>query len=69
MAQLIKDPALSLLWLRLLLWRGFGLWPGNSQIPGLPLTCAILGEFLDLSVPQYPHLCHGGSHSSNFIIL
>ena len=25
----IKDPALSLLWLGSLLWRGFSPWPGN----------------------------------------
>ena len=29
MAQWVKDPALSLLWLGLLLWRGFDPWPGN----------------------------------------
>ena len=29
MAQLVKDPALSWLWLWLLLWLGFDPWPGN----------------------------------------
>ena len=29
-AQCVKNPALSLQWLRLLLWRGFDPWPGNS---------------------------------------
>ena len=28
-AQRVKDLALSLLWLRLLLWHGFSSWPGN----------------------------------------
>ena len=32
MAQQVKDPALSLLWLRSLLWRGFNPWPGNSPM-------------------------------------
>ena len=30
-AQWVKDPALSLLWLWLLLWQGFNPWPGNSD--------------------------------------
>ena len=29
MAQQVKGPALSLLWLRLLLWLGFDPWPRN----------------------------------------
>ena len=29
MAQWIKDPALSLLWLGSLLWHRFNPWPGN----------------------------------------
>ena len=28
-----KDLALSLLWLRLLLWYGFDPWPGNVHMP------------------------------------
>ena len=31
-AQLVKDPALSLLWLGLLLWRGFSSCPGNLRV-------------------------------------
>ena len=30
---LVKDPALSLLCLRLLLWHGFDPWPGNFHMP------------------------------------
>ena len=33
MAQQAKDPALSLLWLRLLLWCGFDLWAENFHMP------------------------------------
>ena len=33
MPRHIKDLALSLLWLRLLLWYGFDHWPGNFHIP------------------------------------
>lgn len=29
MAQWVKDPRLSLLWLRLQLWCGFAPWPRN----------------------------------------
>ena len=32
MAQWVKDPALSLLWLRLPLQRGFDPWPGNFHM-------------------------------------
>ena len=32
-AQQIKDPALSLQWLKSLLWRGFDPWSGNFQKP------------------------------------
>ena len=32
MAQWVKDPALSLLWLRLQLWHWFYLWPQNFHI-------------------------------------
>ena len=32
-AQCVKDPALSLMWLRLLLWHGFHPWPGNFCMP------------------------------------
>ena len=32
MAQQVKDPALSLPWLRMLLWCGFDSWPGNFCI-------------------------------------
>ena len=32
-AQGIKDSALSLLWLALLLWCGFDPWPGNFSMP------------------------------------
>ena len=32
MVQWVKDPALSLLWLWLQLWRGFNSWPGNFRI-------------------------------------
>ena len=32
-AKQIKDPALSLLWLRSLLWCRFDLWPGNFCMP------------------------------------
>ena len=31
-AQWVKDLALSLLWLKLLLWLGFDLWPGNFHM-------------------------------------
>ena len=31
--QWVKDLALSLLWLRLLLWHGFDPWPGNICMP------------------------------------
>ena len=30
--QCVKDPALSLLWLRSLLWREFDPWPGNFHM-------------------------------------
>ena len=33
MAQRIKDPELSLQWLRLSLWHSFNPWPGNLQMP------------------------------------
>ena len=33
MTQQVKDPALSLLWLRLHLWLGFDPWPGNGHVP------------------------------------
>ena len=32
MVQYVKDPVLSLLWLGLLLWRGFNPWPQNFCI-------------------------------------
>ena len=32
MAQWVKDPALSLLWLSLMLWCAFDPWPGNVCI-------------------------------------
>ena len=32
-AQWVKDPALSLLWLKLPLWHRFHPWPGNFHIP------------------------------------
>ena len=31
-AQWVKDPVLSLQWLRSLLWRGFNPWPGNFHM-------------------------------------
>ena len=31
-AQWIKDPVLSLLWYRSLLWHGFDPWPGNFHL-------------------------------------
>ena len=37
MAQQVKDPALSLLWLGLLLWHGFVPWPGNFCMPPVGL--------------------------------
>ena len=33
MLQWVKDPALSLQQLRLLLWLGFKPWPGNFHMP------------------------------------
>ena len=33
MAQEVKEPALSLLWLRSLLWCGFDPWPRDVPIP------------------------------------
>ena len=33
MAQRVEDPALSLLWLTLLLWQEFSPWPGNFRMP------------------------------------
>ena len=33
MTQWVKDPALSLLWLELLLWYGFSPWPGSFYAP------------------------------------
>ena len=33
MAHQVKDPALSLLWLELLLWPGFLALPGNLHMP------------------------------------
>lgn len=32
-AQRVKDPALSLHWLRLLLWLEFNPWPGSFYMP------------------------------------
>ena len=32
MAQQVKNPALTLLWLRSLLWHGFNLWPKNHHL-------------------------------------
>ena len=37
MAQQVKDPALSLLWLRSLLWREFDPWPLNFHVPQVRL--------------------------------
>ena len=34
MAQGVKDPVFSLLWLGLLLWRGFHPWLGTSTYQG-----------------------------------
>ena len=39
MAPWVKDPGLSLLWLRSLLWHGFDPWPGTSHA-----TCAAKKE-------------------------
>ena len=33
MAQWVKDPALSLQWLGLLLWHGFNPWPRKFHMP------------------------------------
>ena len=33
MAELVKDPVLSLLWHGLLLWHGFDPWHGNIHMP------------------------------------
>ena len=33
LTQQVKDPALSLQWLRSLLWRGFDPWPRNFRMP------------------------------------
>ena len=33
LAQQVKDPALSLLWIRSLLWHGFNLWPRKFYMP------------------------------------
>ena len=33
MAQWVKDPALSLMWLRSLLWSRFDPWPRNFCMP------------------------------------
>ena len=33
MVQWVKDLALPLLWLGLLLWHGFHPWPGNFHMP------------------------------------
>ena len=33
MAEQVKDPALTLLWLRPLLWHGLDPWPGNFHMP------------------------------------
>ena len=35
-AQQVKDPVLSLLWLSLLLWVGFNPWPQNFCMPRTP---------------------------------
>ena len=37
MAHQVKDPALSLLWLRLQLWCGFNPWPRNFCMPWVSL--------------------------------
>ena len=34
MIQWVKDPALSLQWLKLLPWHRFDLWPRNFHMPG-----------------------------------
>ena len=33
MVQRVEEPALLLLWLRLLLWHGFDFWPWNFHTP------------------------------------
>ena len=38
LAQWVKDPALSLQWLRLLMWCRFVSWPWNSHVPPSPPT-------------------------------
>ena len=37
MAQRVKDLALALLRLQVLLWHGFSPWPGNVTLRSLPL--------------------------------
>ena len=34
-AQWVKEPVLSLQWLRSLLWHGFDSWPRKFQMPGM----------------------------------
>ena len=34
--RVVKDPALSLLWLGSLLWCRFNPWPGNFHVPQVP---------------------------------
>ena len=36
MAQQVKDPKLSLQWLKLLLWQGFDPWLRNFHMPWVP---------------------------------
>ena len=42
-AQWVKDLALSLLWLCLLLWHGFIPWPGNFPMLQVPKKIKYLG--------------------------
>ena len=46
MAQRVKDPALSLLCLWLLLWCGFDLWPENFCMPRVQPPPKTKGLFL-----------------------
>ena len=43
-AQWVKDQALSLLWLGLLLWHRFHAWPGKKQDAVYPQQCVRFGE-------------------------
>ena len=53
MVPWVKDPALSLLWLWLLLWCGFHSWPRNVYMLQEPKHVYILGRLMQNKTPTF----------------